>query len=120
MKKKILLSVLAVISIMAANKTFAQYYNHNRHDDHGFYNERMERFYDIRDIHHDQENIAYTLRRIEQKKAELRHDIACGRVRAYREDQIELQRLYRALADDRAALVRDTREVYGNRVAVRF
>jgi len=122
MKKKILLSMFAFISIMAANKSFAQYANHDKYDNkpNSHISKEQERLYDIRDIGKDKDRIAYDLKRINEKNAEIRKDIAYKNLRALYFDKIELQRLQNDLASARIALVRDTREVYGNRVAVRF
>jgi hypothetical protein len=122
MKKKILLSVFAIVGIMAANKSFAQYENHDKYDDriktrNGI---RQERIYDIKDIRYDQERVTYLLNKIDLKKGELHIDLVRHDMSEYRDDQLQLQQLYVRLANARADLAKNTREVYGNRTAARF
>jgi len=104
MKKKILLSVFSVFSIMIASKSFAQSYHttYVKQEHHGFHS-------DIRDIRHDQANINYDLSLIDQKKAEMQKDRAFHNRFAYREDKRSLNALYNDLASDRNKLAIDMR-----------
>ena len=145
MKTKILLTAFTVISILAADKTFAQYndrdhsaYNNNqgaydKGHDHGAYNNgynaydkdhdrydnreyyanprQQEVRSDIREMRRDQSDIFYDQKRIEEKKFEMQRDLAHFNWAAYRQDQFQLEILYRNLEKDRNDVYRDHRDM---------
>jgi len=129
MKKKILLSVFTVFSLMMASKSFAQYHAGyikvdahvgfgNGHGNGGYryddryrheYRERLER-----EIYNDQQQVNYTLQLINQKQAELDRDRAYGNWFEARRDRRQLNELYDNLNAYQNKLESDKRALYGD------
>jgi len=112
MKKKILLSVFSVFSLMIASKSFAQSYHttYIKADDH-HYDDRGKGM----EIRRDEEKVNYTLQLIEQKQAELQRDRAYGNRFAYREDKHQLRQLTADLSFYQNKLEADRHEAYRDR-----
>jgi len=113
MKKKILLSVFAVFSLMVASKSFAQFNsnfikvdarigignsNGYRYDNNGkyYYNDRFyqQNHVQLNNIHYDEQKLYQVQQRIADKKQQLQKDQAYGYEREFEEDQRDLRRLY--------------------------
>jgi len=108
MKKKILLSVFSLFSLMIATKSFAQSY----HKDVVVKHQTRS---DIRDVQHDQANIKDDLARIERTKAKMNTALAHHNYIAYRKYKAKLVDLNKQLAEDRNELAIDMRHVHIDR-----
>lgn len=127
MKKKILLSVFTVFSLMVASKSFAQYHTDyikvdahvgfgggygGYHDNDRYRHEYRERL--EREIYNGQQQINYTLQLINQKQDELQRDRAFGNWFEARRDKRQLRELYENLNAYQNKLESDKRALYGD------
>ena len=107
MKKKILLSVFSVFSLMIASKTFAQSFYHER--------DRYETRKDAYEVQRHQDNINYILNRIDETKAKMARAQYHNNFYAYNRHKERLEGLYRQLDNERNALAIDMRHVHIDR-----
>jgi len=107
MKKKILLSVFSVFSLMIASKTFAQSYHHER--------DRTETRKDVYAVQRHQDNISYILNRIDETKAKMARAQYHNNFYAYNRQKEKLAGLYRQLDNERNELAIDMRHVHIDR-----
>lgn len=107
MKKKILLSVLSVFSLMIVSKTFAQSYHHDR--------DRYETRKDMYEVQRHQDNINYILQRIDETKMKMDRARYHNNFYAFNRHKEKLASLYRQLDNERDALAIDMRRTHIDR-----
>lgn len=107
MKKKILLSVFSVFSLLIASNTFAQSYHHER--------DRYETRKDMYEVQRHQDNINYILQRIDETKAKMDRAQYHNNFYAFNRQKAKLAGLYRQLDNERNALAIDMRHVHIDR-----
>lgn len=107
MKKKILLSVFSVLSLMIASKTFAQSYYH----EHDRYETRKNAY----EVQRHQDNINYILSRIDETKAKMARAQYYNNFYAYNRHKERLENLYRQLDRERDELAINMRYTHFDR-----
>lgn len=107
MKKKILLGVFTVFSMMIASNTFAQSYHHER--------DRYDTRKNAYEIQRHQDNIDYILKRIDETKIKMNRAQYHNNFYAFNRQKEKLAGLYRQLDKERDELAIDMRHVHIDR-----